>query len=839
MKKITFKWFNGILLPFFLLPLLPSFAQCLPSIGNAANFTIFSGIGAISNVSNSNIIGNIGTQSGTITGFETSTVSGVFHIADATTSAAATDVSNAYTAFQNLTPTITSHPAAFGAGETIIPGIYGITTAGSIAGTLILDGQNNPSAKFIFKFGGAFTSGANSNLHLINGAQPNQIYWIIEGAFSLAADCTFKGTIISNGAISIGVGNELNCKLLAVSGAISTYGTTLSNEGISNTDAMYYADSDLDGYGDVLTSSCYLLSGYVVNSTDCDDSNPSIHPGAVEIYGNEIDDDCNGTTDSDTSVCEATTTWNGSGWSNGLPSYAKEVVFESNFTTSSTLYACKIHTQNNAVVIANHDVFVFGSITIDSGSSYSQRNNTNLIQIDPLAVNVGVISVKRNTSTIVRLDHTLWSSPVVGQNIYSFSPETLPYRIYTYDSGSDTFLSSTLTNTSVFTPAKGYAVRAPNNQSATVPAEWTGEFLGVPNNGDASYILSYSPTNRYNLVGNPYPSTIDASRFITENSTTIEGTLYFYEHTLSMNSSGIFPTGTNYASWNATGATAATEVAVNDPAYHTPAALPNGSIQVGQGFFVKAKNNGVTHFSNTQRINDQNHQFLRTTPSDEHHIWLNLLSNGTRDINQLLIGYVAGATQNYDPNYDGKTFLNTGSHLYSVIDNDSYVIQGRSLPFDATDVVQLGWFCETAGNYTIKLSHWDGIFSENQDVFIHDQLTGTTTNIKTTPYNFTSAPGTFNDRFSVVYLDNLATTTPKMNRDTVLIYQSQGEFHLSTSGIFMKDVFVYDVMGRLLNQYCDLHTSEMILSENRQTKQILLIKIVSQDLQTYTVKILK
>jgi hypothetical protein len=55
----------------------------------------------------------------------------------------------------------------------------------------------------------------------------------------------------------------------------------------------------------------------------------------------------------------------------------------------------------------------------------------------------------------------------------------------------------------------------------------------------------------------------------------------------------------------------------------------------------------------------------------------------------------------------------------------------------------------------------------------------------------------------------------------------------------MKDVFVYDVMGRLLNQYCDLHTSEMILSENRQTKQILLIKIVSQDLQTYTVKIIK
>lgn len=172
-----------------------------------------------------------------------------------------------------------------------------------------------------------------------------------------------------------------------------------------------------------------------------------------------------------------------------------------------------------------------------------------------------------------------------------------------------------------------------------------------------------------------------------------------------MNSSGVFPTGTNYASWNATGGTAATAVAVNDPAYHTPAAIPNGSIQVGQGFFVASKNNAILQFTNSQRINDQNHQFLKASLTEKHRIWLNAKSESGTDINQIMIGYLDGATQGVDTNYDGKSFGNTGSHLYSVVGNEHYVIQGRPLPFDTSDEVPLGWMCSrleiTAYNYPI------------------------------------------------------------------------------------------------------------------------------------------
>ncbi len=61
-----------------------------------------------------------------------------------------------------------------------------------------------------------------------------------------------------------------------------------------------YLDFDDDGYGDASspTTACELPSGYVADSTDCDDSDSSIHPGADE-YCNNIDDDCDGTIDND------------------------------------------------------------------------------------------------------------------------------------------------------------------------------------------------------------------------------------------------------------------------------------------------------------------------------------------------------------------------------------------------------------------------------------------------------------------------------------------------------------------------------------------------------------
>jgi len=71
--------------------------------------------------------------------------------------------------------------------------------------------------------------------------------------------------------------------------------------------STWYADVDLDGYGDPLSTSsaCGLPSGYVADDSDCDDSSASTHPSADE-YCDGVDTDCDGTTDEDAALDAST-----------------------------------------------------------------------------------------------------------------------------------------------------------------------------------------------------------------------------------------------------------------------------------------------------------------------------------------------------------------------------------------------------------------------------------------------------------------------------------------------------------------------------------------------------
>ena len=70
------------------------------------------------------------------------------------------------------------------------------------------------------------------------------------------------------------------------------------------TAVMYYRDSDGDGYGDsndTIIAGSIAPTGYVLDNTDCNDTETSINPGASEIPNNNVDDNCNGIVDGCTS----------------------------------------------------------------------------------------------------------------------------------------------------------------------------------------------------------------------------------------------------------------------------------------------------------------------------------------------------------------------------------------------------------------------------------------------------------------------------------------------------------------------------------------------------------
>jgi hypothetical protein len=205
-----------------------NFAQT-PDLGSVTHYVLFTKTGAMDNTGVSEITGNIGTNTGDISGFVAPTVlHGSIITANPITAQNSADLLAAYNQLYNTAPTNTTHTPSFGGGETLVPGVYAIAAAGSVAGDLTLDAQGNPNAIFIFKFGGAFTTGASTTIFLINGAMACNVFWGAEGAISMAAITDMKGTLIANnGAISMGADGILEGRMFSTTGAVSIYASSV------------------------------------------------------------------------------------------------------------------------------------------------------------------------------------------------------------------------------------------------------------------------------------------------------------------------------------------------------------------------------------------------------------------------------------------------------------------------------------------------------------------------------------------------------------------------------------------------------------------------------------
>ncbi|MFT7612587.1 MAG: hypothetical protein ACI9J3_001550, partial [Parvicellaceae bacterium] len=204
------------------LPPTPILSCCIPDFGGTINFVAFTSSGAITNTGTSNLTGNIGSDLGIISGFGTSTVNGSFYPPTPETAKTKIDLNALYNQLINHSSTNGSHPPAFGGGETLAAGVYTIAGAGSMAGTLTLDGLGDTNAVFVFRFGGAFAAGAASSVVLTNGAQACSVFWVAEGAISAGAGSIMKGAYLANnGAVAISANCTLEGRLFSTAGAIT------------------------------------------------------------------------------------------------------------------------------------------------------------------------------------------------------------------------------------------------------------------------------------------------------------------------------------------------------------------------------------------------------------------------------------------------------------------------------------------------------------------------------------------------------------------------------------------------------------------------------------------
>ncbi len=206
-----------------ILVLIPkaNFGQA-PTLGTAADFVLFSSVGAVTNSGTTfltRLTGHVGANSGAISGF--GNVDGNMYAGGPQSAACAIDVLSAYNQLNSTIATVFPGPA-LGSGQILTPGVHLISGPATLNLDLILDGLGNPSAVFIIKIQGAFSAAANSKVKLINGTKACNVFWKVEGLVSLATGISMKGTIIANNAaISMSVGDTLEGRALTTNGAIT------------------------------------------------------------------------------------------------------------------------------------------------------------------------------------------------------------------------------------------------------------------------------------------------------------------------------------------------------------------------------------------------------------------------------------------------------------------------------------------------------------------------------------------------------------------------------------------------------------------------------------------
>ena len=534
--------------------------------------------------------------------------------------------------------------------------------------------------------------------------------------------------------------------------------------------------------------------------------------------------------------------WDGTAWlgDGTLPTASEKIVFAGNYNSavhggSIEACACEVVGASSVVFKSEHYLKLKNELKVGSAASLLFENGSSLVQINPNAVNTGSISMARTTPDLFRYDFTYWSSPVIGFGLKQVSPITLFDKFFSWNAVGQSWnqhLSNLEPdNLEIMAPGRGYTVRAPQSyavQGAGTAQPYTATFTGVPNNGTVTEsVFGDGVLDKWNLVGNPYASAIDAAAFVSANTGILGGTLYFWTHNSSPvpNSNGqYYYIAADYVSWNNTGSTDACLSCL---------IAPSGKIGAGQSFFVKGvgAGAGTATFTNAMRLTGANNLFYKSATeenpvtAEKHRIWLNL-QGATKGFNQTLIGYVDGATNGLDTQFDGDSFGGNEVTFYSVLDTKKLVIQGRVLPFTVQDSIPLGYKTTLTGNLTISIDHKDGLL-ENQVVYLKDNVLNVTHNLSTSNYVFVSTPGTYDSRFVLKYVpqENLDNPTFTDQIKGVTIRKNNADLHVSSPYELIDIVSVYDITGRLVFEKKQCNSNTFTTSHIVGNDQTLIVKV--------------
>ncbi len=282
-------------------------------------------------------------------------------------------------------------------------------------------------------------------------------------------------------------------------------------------------------------------------------------------------------------------------------------------------------------------------------------------------------------------------------------------------------------NSEVFSPGRGYTLFVRGNLLSS--ALWN--LRGPINQGNvaavalpSTFTSSGTPANDgWNLVGNPYASTIDWNAAAGWTKTNVGGTIYVRD-----NATGLF------ATWNGS-------VGVNGGTRYIP---------IGQAFWIQATAAPTLSANENVKVAGQQTTFLKEAALTDL-LRITMVKGTLRD--ETVIHFRNDAAAGYDAETDSRKFGNSTFNLSSILSTGE-VLAINSSPFTCAQPVKLNIANAAAGTYVLEFSEMETFNSEVDITLVDNFLNKTIEITATNQYTFdvTSSPASFgSNRFSISF----------------------------------------------------------------------------------------